>query len=35
MTKEKMAFVVGGHNAYRFSGHPFGRHAAIWLFHYQ
>ena len=25
--------VVGGHNVYRFWGHPFGRHAAIWLFH--
>ena len=32
MTKEEMAF--GGHNVYRFWGHPFGRHAAIWLFHY-
>ena len=33
MTKEEMHFGVDGHNVYRSWGHPFGRHADIWLFH--
>ena len=32
--KRKWLLLVGGHNVYRFLGYPFGRHAAMWLFHF-
>ena len=32
MTKEEMAIGVGGHNVHSFWA--FGRHRAIWLFHF-